>query len=136
MNHKNENPKTMPPYPKSLNNRGKLEWLKSWKYLVENQLYSEADLAMLECYCLEMQKYFEFQDKVEQEGCTQISESGYKSAHPLIAAGNTSLKSAMAIGKSFGFSPSSRKLLGISNTHKHESKLTVLRNAMNKKQLN
>jgi P27 family predicted phage terminase small subunit len=105
---------SMPEFPESLDERGKLEWEKAWEFLSFYEMCDKADLALLELYCIEIQNYFEYQRIIKKAGKVQENPTtGYLSAHPLISASSTCLKNAAQLGKFFGFSPSARASLNV-----------------------
>lgn len=79
--------------------------------LIERNLLFEGDLNLLIMYCMETNKYFHLNEKVGEE-YTVTGSMGQEVANPLIKLANQHLQNAIKIGKEFGFSPYSKRLVG------------------------
>ncbi len=79
--------------------------------LLERNLLFSGDLEMLIMFCKETHTYFELWRKVGTSYMTKGS-MGQNVPNPLIKIANQSLQNAIKLGKEFGFSPYSKRLVG------------------------
>lgn len=79
--------------------------------LIERNLLFEGDLNLLVMYCMETNKYYELTEKVGDDFIVSGS-MGQEVINPLLKIVDQSLKNAIKIGKEFGFSPYSKRLVG------------------------
>lgn len=79
--------------------------------LIERNLLFAGDLEMLIMYCKETYTYFTLWEQVGDEYMITGS-MGQMVTNPLIKIANQSLQNAIKLGKEFGFSPYSKRLVG------------------------
>lgn len=79
--------------------------------LIERNLLFEGDLEMLIMFSKETYNYFLLWEKVGEDFLT-VGSMGQMVQNPLIKIANQSLQNAIKIGKEFGFSPYSKRLVG------------------------
>lgn len=99
------------------------------KSLISRNLLFEGDIPMLVAYCTEMDTYYSLTKKVGTKYIVKGS-MGQEVPNPLLKIANTSLQNAIKLGKEFGFSPYSKRLVGegIVTEEEEEDAITKLLN--------
>jgi len=95
--------------PTWLSERAKAVWLK----LIPQLLYvsgflKDIDGNAVAAYCAEWAAYTELEEFVQREGRTYETETGYRRPRPEEKMAAEHLRTALAIGREFGFTPSAR----------------------------
>ncbi|NFL55717.1 phage terminase small subunit P27 family [Clostridium botulinum] len=95
--------------PNSLCEVGKKEWRRMYKLIEkENIDFKEKDLALLEVYCKNYEKWLKAEEFLDKNGYSYICSTGYPSQYPEVTVSNNSQKQMMAAMRELGFSPASR----------------------------
>ncbi|EDT74734.1 phage terminase small subunit P27 family [Clostridium butyricum] len=95
--------------PISLGDIGKKEWKRMYKLIEkENIDFREKDLALLELYCKNYEKWINAEKYLDEHGYSYICSTGYPSQYPEVTISQNAQKNMMSAMRELGFSPASR----------------------------
>lgn len=95
--------------PVSLGTIGKKEWKRMTEIInKENIDFTDKDLAMLEVYCKNYEKWIKAEKFLDEHGISYICSTGYPSQYPEVTVSNNAQKQMMSAMRELGFSPASR----------------------------
>ncbi|WP_160684711.1 phage terminase small subunit P27 family [Clostridium sp. C2-6-12] len=95
--------------PASLGNIGKKEWKRMYEIINnENVDFTDKDLAMLEIYCKNYEKWIKAEKFLDKNGISYVCSTGYPSQYPEVTVSNNAQKQMMSAMRELGFSPASR----------------------------
>jgi P27 family predicted phage terminase small subunit len=100
-----------PKIPRKWSRQMKDLFRDSCRSLIERNLLFEGDLPLLIMYCKEVTNYFDLCERVGTDYLVNGS-MGQLVQNPLLKIANTSLQNSIKLGKEFGFSPYSKRLVG------------------------
>lgn len=106
--------------PKELTGSALDYWQEIAPLLLKRNLLTEADRKLFCTYCIELAKYFEYNQRIEEAGVVlELKNSKGKVVNymknPHCDLADKSLKAATSIGTHFGLTPFSRGKLNISD---------------------
>lgn len=95
--------------PESLNDIGIKEWKRMSK-LIEKECrdFTDKDLALLEIYCKNYEKWLKAEKFLDEQGYSYICSTGYPSQYPEVTISNNAQKQMMSAMRELGLSPASR----------------------------
>ncbi|MFR1707638.1 MAG: phage terminase small subunit P27 family [Clostridium sp.] len=95
--------------PDSLNLIGKKEWKRMYK-LIEKECkdFTDKDLALLEVYCKNYEKWIKSEKFLDENGYSYICSTGYPSQYPEVTISNNAQKQMISVMRELGLSPASR----------------------------
>lgn len=95
--------------PASLGKIGQTEWKRIYK-LIEKECkdFTEKDLALLEVYCKNYEKWLKAEKFLDENGYSYICSTGYPSQYPEVTISNNAQKQMISSMRELGLSPASR----------------------------
>ena len=109
--------KEIPTPPESFGDRAKAIWFKNCKILLDIDMLYPTDLDLLEAYCLEFEKYFIATADVNKRGMV-LKSKGIERINPNMKTADQALGRVLNIVSHFGFSPSARTRISMSQLKK------------------
>lgn len=95
--------------PDSLGELGKKEWKRMYKLIDKEDVnFTDKDLAMLEVYCKNYEKWIKAERFLDENGNSYICSTGYPSQYAEVNISNNAQKQMMSAMRELGFSPASR----------------------------
>jgi P27 family predicted phage terminase small subunit len=95
--------------PTSLGTIGKKEWKRMYEIINREKMdFTDKDLAMLEIYCKNYEKWIKAEKFLDKNGISYICSSGYPAQYPEVTVSNNAQKQMMSAMRELGFSPASR----------------------------
>ena len=101
-------PRRAPPAPAILGEKGKVEWRRMCKILLQMGLLSEADLTVLMAYCKCFEQWTEAVRDTETFGSVHLTSNGNMIQSPHVGIANTALSNMTRLAIEFGLTPASR----------------------------
>ncbi|GKX65639.1 phage terminase small subunit P27 family [Inconstantimicrobium mannanitabidum] len=95
--------------PESLGTIGQKEWKRMYK-LIEKECkdFTDKDLALLEVYCKNYEKWINAEKFLDEHGYSYICSTGYPSPYPEVTISNNAQKQMMSAMRELGLSPAAR----------------------------
>lgn len=97
----------VPKAPSWLSNHAKSEWKRVAPILVERKVLTEADLPILESYCVAVGMVHEAQTEISRDGITTSTAHGVK-RHPSVGIQITAMNQCRLLANELGLTPVSR----------------------------
>ncbi|EES49060.1 phage terminase small subunit P27 family [Clostridium cagae] len=95
--------------PTSLNEIGIKEWKRMYKLIQkECKDFTDKDLALLEVYCKNYEKWIKSEKFLDDNGYSYICSTGYPSQYPEVTISNNAQKQMISAMRELGLSPASR----------------------------
>lgn len=115
----------IPDAPDFINERAKEIYLKTCKFLIDNDKFNICDIELIVAYAFEMEIY---EDACRKLGSQKIfkSPNGYPIISPIYTLKNQSLKQAQKLAESFGLTPNSRLSIKDDMNKKIKTKFATL----------
>ena len=101
--------KKYPAMPEGLNKYSRSEWCRIMPQLYNDGVISILDISLIEAYCNEIGKYFEYEEILQKEGRVITTKTGYQMASPYVTLSRMALKAAKELALQYGLTPISRK---------------------------
>ncbi|ORE90156.1 phage terminase small subunit P27 family [Aurantimonas sp. 22II-16-19i] len=98
----------IPKAPAVLSREGKAEWKRIAAILVERRILTEADLGILEAYCMAFSRIREAERIIARDGQTTVNAKGEHKRHPASSLQDASIKTLRLCAGELGLTPVSR----------------------------
>lgn len=124
--------------PKHLNKIAKSEWKRVSKELSAQGLLTTVDRSTLAAYCTNYARWVEAEENLAKPNTklVYVTKSGYPLPNPFIAVAKTAMDQMHKFAIEFGFTPSSRSRLSVSEPAKSEDPFTDFMNSIGGNEVN
>jgi P27 family predicted phage terminase small subunit len=101
----------LPPPPKYLDERARLEWLRVAPELHRLGLLTLVDVSILAVYCTSYSRWMAAEEQLRTQGFTTTTSNANEVQHPLVGIARRAMHDVAKFGAMFGLSPTGRTRL-------------------------
>jgi P27 family predicted phage terminase small subunit len=107
-------PSDLPECPDHLQNQARAEWFRICAVLLQMDLLTSADHALLEAYCVAYARWLDAEAMVKKYGIIVKSPNkGFPMTSPYLHVANSSMEQLRKLAVEFGLTPSSRSRIRV-----------------------